>query len=100
LYRCAQEALHNVVKHACARSVQVRLIVGEPGILSVEIEDDGVGFDPAEIPAGHLGVRTMGDRVEQIGGTLEVCSAPGSGTTVRVHVPCSLHTASDGSDRE
>jgi signal transduction histidine kinase len=96
LYRCAQEALHNVVKHACAGSVLVRLTPNVEGMLVLEIVDDGVGFDPAQIPVGHLGVRTMSDRVEQIGGSLEIRSAPGSGTTVRVLAPRSAEPAAEG----
>ena len=49
----------------------------------LEIEDDGTGFDPALVPAGHLGLRTMADRVEQIGGTTEIQSVPRQGTLVR-----------------
>jgi signal transduction histidine kinase len=90
VYRCAQEALHNVVKHAGGRRVIVRLEADEHGTLTLEIEDDGVGFDPAAVPAGHLGLRTMSDRVEQIGGTLEIRSAPGAGTTVRISAPCAV----------
>jgi PAS domain S-box-containing protein len=84
LYRCAQEALHNVIKHARAAHTVIRLCSGPDGRLAVEVEDDGQGFDPGAIPAGHLGLRTMADRVEQIGGTLEINSAPGAGTRVRV----------------
>jgi signal transduction histidine kinase len=88
LYRLAQEALHNVVKHAGASRAVVRLEPEERGQLVLEIDDDGAGFDPATVLDGHLGLRTMADRAQQIGGTLEVRSAPGAGTTVRVMVPC------------
>jgi signal transduction histidine kinase len=87
LYRCAQEALHNVVKHAGASRVIVRLETGRYGLLELEIEDDGVGFDPERVPAGHLGLRTMTDRVEQIGGAMEITSAPGAGTRVLISAP-------------
>ncbi|MGH2447698.1 MAG: PAS domain S-box protein [Chloroflexota bacterium] len=87
LYFCAQEALHNVVKHAHARGVVVRLADGDGGMLTLEIEDDGVGFDPSQVPAGHLGVRSIGDRVDQIGGSLEILSFPGAGTTIRIRSP-------------
>ncbi|HEY8684125.1 MAG TPA: PAS domain S-box protein [Chloroflexota bacterium] len=83
LYRFAQEALHNVVKHAGASHAVVRLRAEENGRLVLEIEDDGTGFDPARVPAGHLGLRTMADRVEQIGGTTEIQSVPLQGTLVR-----------------
>jgi signal transduction histidine kinase len=89
LYRLAQEALYNVVKHAGASRTVVRLKEEERGTVVLEIEDDGVGFDSARVPAGHLGLRTMADRVEQIGGTLEIQSAAGAGTTVHVAVPAS-----------
>lgn len=89
LYRFVQEALHNVIKHAGASRVVVRLEANEHGRLLLEIEDDGIGFDSARVPAGHLGLRTMADRVEQIGGTLDIRSAPAEkGTKVRVVTPC------------
>jgi PAS domain S-box-containing protein len=87
IYRGAQEALHNVVKHAGAGQVIVRLEADENGWLVLEIQDDGVGFDPTTVPAGHLGLRTMSDRVQQIGGALEIESAPGAGTSVRISAP-------------
>jgi signal transduction histidine kinase len=87
LYRFAQEALHNVVKHANACRAAVRLDLHQSARLVLEIEDDGTGFDPARVPVGHLGLRTMADRVDQIGGALEIQSSPGAGTLVRVSVP-------------
>jgi PAS domain S-box-containing protein len=87
IYRGAQEALHNIVKHAGAGQVIVWLEADENGWLVLEIKDDGAGFDPAGVPAGHLGLRTMTDRMEQIGGALEIESAPGAGTTVRISAP-------------
>ena len=87
LYRLAQEALHNVVKHAQAEHVLVRLEVG-PEVMTMEIRDDGTGFDPAAVPPGHLGLHTMAERTGQIGGSIEVLSAVGEGTTVRVRIPC------------
>jgi signal transduction histidine kinase len=82
LYRVSQEALHNAVKHARATEVQIRLWTEDDTVL-VEVRDDGVGFDVAAVPPGHLGLRTMAERMAQIGGTVEIVSAPGSGTTVR-----------------
>ena len=88
LYRLAQEALHNVVKHAGADRVRVRLEALErEGVLVLELTDDGVGFDTARAHPGHLGLRTMEERARAIGGRLEIQSAPGAGTTVRVVVP-------------
>jgi PAS domain S-box-containing protein len=86
LYRLAQEALHNVVKHAAAAQAEVRVHAEADGRLVLEIEDDGRGFDPEQVPAGHLGLQTMADRVKLIRGVLQIQSAPGAGTTVRVTV--------------
>jgi signal transduction histidine kinase len=87
LYRLAQEALHNVVKHACASRVLVRVEVGSQD-LRLEVRDDGVGFDPQAVPAGRLGLHTMAERSHQLGGNIEIQSCPGQGTSVRVVMPC------------
>jgi PAS domain S-box-containing protein len=86
LYRVVQEALHNVVKHARASSVTVSLDV-EDAHLVVRVTDDGLGFDPGEVPVGHMGLTTMGQRIAALSGEYAVESAPGRGTTVRVCVP-------------
>jgi signal transduction histidine kinase len=84
LYRIAQEALNNVLKHAQARRVAVSLIQDGQGVV-LEIIDDGVGYDPAGTGhSGGLGLRGMEERVAEIGACLEIESAAGSGTTVRV----------------
>jgi PAS domain S-box-containing protein len=86
LYRIAQEALHNVVKHAAAR--QVRLDIGaRDGGVSLRIEDDGKGFDPATVPDGHLGLAGMRARAERLGASFVCRSRPGGGTTIEVTVP-------------
>jgi signal transduction histidine kinase len=86
LYRIAQEALHNVVRHASASRVKVR--VDRPGGRArLTVEDDGQGFDPAQVPEGHLGLAGMRARAERLGGTVEVRSRTGHGTTVEVVVP-------------
>jgi signal transduction histidine kinase len=89
LYRLAQEALGNAVKHARAERLRVRIVAGYPGPqhLMLEIADDGVGFDPGIHRPGHLGLRTMAQRAERIGGRLDVISSPGRGTVVRATVP-------------
>ena len=86
LYRIAQEALHNTVKHARAGKVGIRLSC-HAGQTTVEISDDGIGFDAGEDFPGHLGLRSMRERVTRLGGTLKVQSRPGSGTTVRATLP-------------
>ena len=86
LYRIAQEALHNIVKHARASSVVLRLARQEKEVL-LEVRDNGRGFDPTGPFPGHLGVRSMRERVTKIGGTLSIESAAGQGTCIRVRVP-------------
>jgi signal transduction histidine kinase/DNA-binding LacI/PurR family transcriptional regulator len=89
LFRVVQEAMHNSVKHARARRIQlsVRTPVDASGVLVVEIADDGTGFDPALPRPGHLGLRIMRERVERIGGWLTVDSSPSRSTTIRAVLP-------------
>jgi signal transduction histidine kinase len=85
LFRIAQEALQNAIKHANACSIAVRLSA-DAGRFLLEIEDDGVGFDP-EAPgtrSRRLGLTSMEERARRIGGALEIRSAPDAGTTVRL----------------
>ncbi len=93
LYRIAQEALHNVVKHAGAREVRLDVDRVAEGV-RVRVADDGRGFDPASVPDGHLGLAGMRARAERLGGTLVVDAAPGRGTTIVVVVPSSPADAS------
>jgi signal transduction histidine kinase/ligand-binding sensor domain-containing protein len=86
LYGVAQEALNNALKHAHASRVSVKLHQ-EGGAVVLEIVDDGVGFDPQAAQAhGGMGLRGMAERVAQMGGQLEIQSAPGEGTSVQVTV--------------
>ncbi|MBC7097801.1 PAS domain S-box protein [Candidatus Bipolaricaulota bacterium] len=85
LYRIAQEALNNALKHAHADSVAVRITLVERRV-ELEILDDGRGFDPAE-EVGGLGLANMRERAQGLGGMLSVSSAPGGGTKVRAAVP-------------
>jgi PAS domain S-box-containing protein len=88
LYRIAQEALHNTVKHARASRAALKLERDARGI-ALEVSDDGAGFDPGEDFSGHLGLKSMRERAARLGGTLEVESAPGEGATIRVRIPSS-----------
>lgn len=91
-YRVAQEALHNVVKHARAR--EVWLSVREQGdAVTVEVRDDGRGFDPLRLPGGTLGQRSMRERAQGAGGSLTVGSAPGEGTRVTLILPAAPEAA-------
>ncbi len=85
LYRIAQEALHNIVKHAHASTVRLRLASQQREII-LEIEDDGRGFDSTKAFPGHLGLASMQERAEQLGGTFALVSAPGQGTQIRMRV--------------
>jgi signal transduction histidine kinase len=85
--RVAQEALQNALRHAAAHRVAVRL--GAPdGRVVLEVRDDGVGFDPEdpELRSTRLGLTSMEERARRVGGRLEIRSAPGSGTAVRLEV--------------
>ncbi len=88
LYRIAQEALNNVMKHAGANRVGV-LLERVDGNVSLIVEDDGVGFEPGMAVDGErgMGLLSMRERAAQIGGTLEIESEPGAGTTLYVRVP-------------
>jgi signal transduction histidine kinase len=86
LYRIGQEALANVVKHARATSTTVRIAATDDTV-SIEVNDDGRGFDPAAVGPDHFGLRSMRGRVADLGGRLEITSTPGRGTALRVEVP-------------
>ena len=86
IIRIAQEALHNIRKHAAASRVEVRL-GSTGGDVALLIIDDGRGFDPSEgAPRGHLGLTAMRERAEAVGGELRIDSGPG-GTTVCALLP-------------
>jgi signal transduction histidine kinase len=85
IYFCTLEALQNVAKYAAATRAQIRL-GSEDGHVTFEIEDDGAGFDSSITDYG-TGLRGMADRLDAIGGSLEVRSAPGRGTTIAGWVP-------------
>ena len=89
IFRVTQEALNNVIKHAHARNVNVRLCF-DPDIVSLLVEDDGIGFDvnvitnPKRPSWGLLG---MEERATLLGGNLEICTQPGQGTQVKIAIP-------------
>jgi nitrate/nitrite-specific signal transduction histidine kinase len=91
LYRIAQEALNNSLKHASAADVVVRIGTRD-GKVVLEVEDDGRGFDLDTVGFNHgMGLANMRDRAEELGGSIEIRSEPGRGTLVKVEV------AADGS---
>ncbi len=81
LFRIAQEALHNVVKHAGASRVDLNLQESD-GIITLEIRDNGRGFDATASFPGHLGLTSMQERMERLGGQFYLTSEPGQGTAV------------------
>ena len=102
LYRIAQEALTNVLRHAGASRVSLLLEL-KKGEVRLIVEDDGAGFDVEETlatpeKARRIGVRGMRERVALLGGTMEIESAPGSGTTIFVRVPEVLGTLGEISE--
>ena len=86
LYRIAQEALHNIVKHARASTVMLQL-TQQNNEICLRICDNGKGFDPTSPFPGHLGVRSMQERTMKIGGTFTVESTPEHGTAIDVRIP-------------
>lgn len=89
LYRILQEALSNAARHGQANSHQV-LLRSEEAALIMEVRDQGLGFDLHSLgcqPGQHFGVEGMRERVQLLGGSLAIQSAPGQGTCVRVVVP-------------
>ncbi|HKN40060.1 MAG TPA: GAF domain-containing sensor histidine kinase [Acidimicrobiia bacterium] len=98
LWRVAQEALSNALRHAGASAVSVTVEADGPGGgTRLSVADDGGGFDPdaRSIAARRLGLVSMRERIESVGGSFEIVSAPGRGTTVRASVP----PAGEGSRR-
>jgi PAS domain S-box-containing protein len=87
LYRALQESLTNIARHAKARQVWVSL-GAENGDIYFEVEDDGRGIEPADFAkARSLGLKGMRERMQYLGGSIEVARAPRGGTRVRVRVP-------------
>jgi signal transduction histidine kinase len=101
LFRAVQEAIVNITRHASAETVLIQVSADLSGI-QVEIEDDGVGFDPAGVvsdPGSLRGVGLLGmrERLEIVGGTLQIDSEPGSGTHVVMSVPVNAAASAAGS---
>jgi two-component system sensor histidine kinase DegS len=88
LFRVVQEALNNVVKHAGASTIRVRIEFAPAGV-TIVVEDDGKGFDDSveEIPCGHFGLMGMRERLQLLGGKLVIKSTPGQGTRVLITAP-------------
>ncbi|MFQ5557019.1 MAG: sensor histidine kinase [Acidimicrobiales bacterium] len=86
-YRVIQEAMSNAIRHASMSRLSV-VLRGDTGSVEIDISDDGTGFDTGLAPSpGHLGLSTMRERTEMLGGRLGVTSTPGVGTTVSLRLP-------------
>jgi signal transduction histidine kinase len=89
IYRTAQEGIRNVVKHAHAAKLTVRL-AAVPGAMDLEVTDDGDGFSPDELKgrqqSGHVGLSLLQERVAEAGAAISIVSAPGKGTTIRLQL--------------
>ena len=100
LYRIAMEALNNALKHANPTKVKVALNTDKKGdipCITLSIIDDGIGFDPdSGVGAGGLGLVSMRERIEKLGGDLTIISTPGEGTQVKACVNLKVATQSPG----
>ncbi|TML00613.1 MAG: PAS domain S-box protein [Actinobacteria bacterium] len=96
LYRVAQEAMANVLKHARAKRVWISLREND-GRIGLQVRDDGVGFDPSSISTspmnGHFGLLAMRERVEMAGGSWTVTTSGGAGTIIRADLPKEIRTS-------
>jgi len=91
--------LTNTARHAQAGTATIR-ISEEEGQVDLAVEDDGVGFERGGLFPGHLGLQSMRERAAELGGVLEIESAPGKGTLVRARFPLPLDHAQAISGRE
>ena len=86
IFRIAQEALTNVVKHADAEAVRIVFVRGERSV-RLTIDDDGRGFTPVQPPRGRFGLVGIRERSASVNGTLDIESEPGAGTRLTVEIP-------------
>ncbi len=90
VYRATQEALRNIVRHAAATSVEIRLSASGDG-MKLTVADDGRGMSAADLAeqraAGHMGLALLADRVQSLGGQVAIASEPGRGTRVSIEIP-------------
>jgi signal transduction histidine kinase len=85
IYRITQESLANVARHSHATCADVAVIYSHEAV-KLEVHDNGRGFDVSKRPLG-IGLRSMQERAESIGGRVSICSTPGSGTRISVIIP-------------
>ena len=86
VYRIAQEAVRNTLRHSRAQELSVSLVKNE-GLVSLEVADDGRGFDSSVVAIdGHIGLRLVSDLAREAGGRLEIKTGPGRGAVVRLEM--------------
>jgi len=88
ILRTVSEALTNIARHAQASEAAVKLSVKE-NQLEIEIKDNGLGFDPHNIPSGHYGLLGLRERIRLTGGSLTLDTAPQKGTILTIEIPLS-----------
>ncbi len=98
LYRIAQEALNNAIKHASAKHIEI-MLRGSRGEFAIEIRDDGIGLQHEPGKGDGIGLRIMKHRARTIGATLDVRSGPESGTIVTCHLGAPERTPSGQSEQ-
>jgi len=97
--RVIQEALTNIGRHAEAIEVGISLIYDD-GRVILEVVDDGIGFDPDDVPSPGLGLRSMKERFRFLGGTLTIVAEPGNGTRIRGVIPIEGQATGGSAPRE
>jgi signal transduction histidine kinase len=91
LYRCGRELLRNVLDHAQASNVWMRLTM-RPHEIGLSVEDDGVGFEPLKCsaafgPGSHYGLQSVREQLAGLGGRFKIAASPGSGTRIMMAIP-------------
>lgn len=86
LLQMTRESLSNALRHSSAAHISARLSQPSPDVIRLEISDDGRGFDPASPPRQGLGLRNLQERTRELGGSVDLLSSPGQGTTIRIHL--------------
>jgi signal transduction histidine kinase len=92
-YRVTQEAFSNITKHARATQVELECVADDQGVVSLRVHDDGAGFAPDAVGPESMGLRIMRERLERVGASLTIESAPGRGTTITAVWPSRGQTA-------
>jgi two-component system, NarL family, sensor histidine kinase DegS len=87
VYRLIQEILNNTKKHAQANQVQILFTCTPDGEIEIQVEDDGIGFDPNKVAVGHFGLLGMKERATYLGGTLDIQSTVDEGSYFTIRLP-------------